>query len=275
MIGIEDGLLPLTEVRERLGLVTQTYAGIQEIPVDRIVGSLDRTVDFDRDFRPRRRGLATRLRDLRRRYPRGDFPAIDVYEVGGAYFVVDGHHRVALARELGSEFIDAEVIGLTTEFELPDTVDALTLVHTEQHARMMRESGLAEARPDARFEFLRPDAYQELARAVHAYGYRASIDAGRLLTPADIAAAWYDTEYLPAVAAIHAAGLHRRYEYKTDADLFLWVEGKRRSLLPMAPHTSWTDAARAALGEFHGPLTRRRLVRQRRSPLPRKPAAAT
>jgi hypothetical protein len=47
------GLLPLGEVRGRLGLVTHPYAGIQSIRVDQILGSLDRTVDFERDFRPR------------------------------------------------------------------------------------------------------------------------------------------------------------------------------------------------------------------------------
>ena len=43
-------LLGLDEVRDRLRVVGQTYAGIQPIPVARIVGSLDRTADFDRSF---------------------------------------------------------------------------------------------------------------------------------------------------------------------------------------------------------------------------------
>jgi hypothetical protein len=262
-------LLPLHEVQQRLGLMTQTYAGVQTIRVDRIIGSLDRTVDFDRDFRPRSPGLARRLEELRRRYPDGDFPAISVYEVGGAYFVVDGHHRVALSRALGRDYIDAEVIRLDTEYELGDGVDILTLIHTDQQRRFMRESGL-EIRPDARFEFLRPDAYAELLAKVHAFGYRRSVQVGRLLSKAEIASEWYDSEYLPAVAAIHEVGLHRRYTYKTDADLFLWVDSKRRSLQPLRPGTTWLEAARAAAGEFHGPLTQRRLTRQRRQPLARR-----
>ena len=265
-------LLPLGEVRQRLGAVTQSYTGVQPISVDRIVGSLDRTVDFDRDFRPRRPGLAERLKNLRRQYPNGDFPAINVYEVGGAFFVVDGHHRVALSRELGREFIDAEVIRLDTEYALEGTIDVLTLVHTDQQRRFMNESGLAEKCPDARFELLRPDAYGELLANVHAFGYRRSLEAGRLLTKLEIARRWYDEEYQPAVDAIHAVGLDRRYGWKTDADLFLWVDGKRRSMEPMRPGTSWREAARAAAGEFHGPLTQHRLTRQRRRPLRRRGA---
>jgi hypothetical protein len=264
------GLLSLGDVRRALGLVRQTYAGVRPIPVDRIVGSLDRTVDFDRDFRPRTRGLAERLRTLRRRFPDGDFPAISVYEVGGAFFVVDGHHRVALSRELGRQYIDAEIVRLETEYELGDEVDVLTLVHTEQQRRFMHESGLDQVIPDARFELLRPDAYDELLANVHAFGYRRSRESGRLLSPAEMATAWYELQYQPAVAAIHEIGLDRRYPYKTDADLFLWVDGKRRALEPMRPGTNWLEAARAAAGEFHGPLTRRRYTRQRRRPLPQR-----
>jgi hypothetical protein len=264
-------LLPLGEVRQRLGLVSESYGGLQTIPVERIVGSLDRTVDFDRDFRPLRprRDLRDRLRFLQRQYPNGDFPPISVYEVGGAFFVVDGHHRVALSRERGAEFIDAEVTRLSTEYELGEAIDVLTLVHTEQQGRFLRATGLDEVRPDARFELLRPDAYSELLNKVQAFGYRRSIAAGRLLEPAEIGAEWYDTEYLPAVSAIHEVGLDRRYTYKTDADLYLWVDNKRRQLEPMRRDVTWLEAAQAAAGEFHGPLTRRRLVRQRRRPLRR------
>jgi hypothetical protein len=253
--------------------VNQTYLGVQTIRVDRIVGTLDRTVDFNRDFRPRNRQLATRLDGLRQTFPYGDFPAINVYEVGGAYFVVDGHHRVALAREMRAEYIDAEVIRLDTQYELDDGVDVLTLIHTDQHRRFLRESGLDEIDPDARFELLRPDAYAELLAKVHAFGYRRSLEAGRLLSKAEIARDWYETEYLPAVEAIHEVGLDRRYTYKTDADLYLWVEGKRRALEPMRPDVSWRQAAEAAAGEFHGPLTERRLTRNRRRPLSRRSAA--
>ena len=262
-----QGLLPFGEVQRRLGLVNQSYSGIRAIPVDRIVGTLDRTVDFDGDFRPRSPRLSERLRNLREAYPTGDFPAISVYEVGGAFFVVDGHHRVALSRELGREFIDAEIIKVATEFDLADDVDVLTLIHTQEHQRFLRESGLDLARPDARFEFLRPDAYAALLAIVQAFAYRESRRAGRLLDPSETAAAWYDTEYLPAVEAIHAVGLDRRYGYKTDADLFVWVEGRRRSLEPMLRDVSWLQAAQAAAGEWHGPLTRRRLTNQKRTPL--------
>jgi hypothetical protein len=57
-------------------------------------------------------------------------PAIDVFEVGGAYFVEDGHHRVALARERGADSIDAEVTRLQTDYEIRPDVDVCQLIHT-------------------------------------------------------------------------------------------------------------------------------------------------
>ena len=267
-----NGLLPFAEVQRRLGLTSQSYSGVRPIQVDRIVGTLDRTVDFDRDFRPRTKRLSARLQSLREAYPNGEFPPISVYEVGGAFFVVDGHHRVALGRELGLRFIDADVVVLKTEFELDSDVDVLTLVHTHEHQRFLHESGLDIARPDARFELLRPDAYAALLEVVHSYAYRLSRRVGRLLEPAETAAEWYDLEYLPAVAAIHEVGLDQRYPYKTDADLFLWIAGRRRSLEPLRSNVTWLDAARAGAGEWHGPMTRRRLTGQKRTPLRKQSA---
>ncbi|HET9303577.1 MAG TPA: hypothetical protein VFO20_12440 [Propionibacteriaceae bacterium] len=58
------------------------------------------------------------MRALEAAFPNGDFPAVSVFEVGGAYFVSDGHHRVALAHERRQEFIEAEVVKLATGWEL-------------------------------------------------------------------------------------------------------------------------------------------------------------
>jgi hypothetical protein len=55
------GLIPFDEASRRPRISGQAYIGIQEIPVDRIVGSVDCSDDFGRDFRPRRRLSRSRL----------------------------------------------------------------------------------------------------------------------------------------------------------------------------------------------------------------------
>ena len=147
------GLLPLEEVQRRLKIVGQSYVGVRSVPLERIVGSVDRSADFSRDFKLRRSLSRSRLAALRAAFPDGDMPAIEVYELGGLYFVADGHHRVALAHERGVEFLDADVTRLHTNYALPPDVDVAQLVHTEQQRLLLEESGLARSRPDAVIDF--------------------------------------------------------------------------------------------------------------------------
>ncbi|GAA3641863.1 hypothetical protein [Microlunatus ginsengisoli] len=92
----------------------RSFAATQVVALSRIVGSVDRPCDFDRRFRPQRLGLSRRLAALEDAYPSGDFPPVSLFELGGLYFVSDGHHRVALAHRLGQEFVEAEVIRYAT-----------------------------------------------------------------------------------------------------------------------------------------------------------------
>src|SRR6478735_1335420 len=223
-------LLALDEVQRRLRIVGQSYAGVHPIEVARIVGSLDRSNDFDRSFRPRKSFSTQRLASLRSAFPEGDVPPIEAYEVGGAYFVSDGHHRVALALERSVEYIDAEITRLETNVEIGPDVDVRRLVHTEQQRTLMRESGLEDARPEVVIEFSRPGGYPELLELIKAHGYDLARNLGELPTAAAVATDWCDTVFLPGVAAIHREELPDVYRYKTDADLFLWVYQRRRAL---------------------------------------------
>src|SRR5690606_9341245 len=104
-------LIPYHEVRRRIKPEAESYRGIQGVPIDKIVGSVDRFQDFDRAFLPRRRNTASRWKSVDRAYYQDvTLPPVQLYKVGDVYFVKDGNHRVSVARERGVEFIDAEVI---------------------------------------------------------------------------------------------------------------------------------------------------------------------
>ncbi|MGH3014917.1 MAG: chromosome partitioning protein ParB, partial [Gaiellaceae bacterium] len=102
-------LLPLDQAIERLRPFTRRYVGIRPIPVAQIVGTDSRGSDFDRDFLPRRPDVRERWRRVEQAFPDSGFPPIVAYQLGDAYFVIDGHHRVAIARRRRMETIDAEV----------------------------------------------------------------------------------------------------------------------------------------------------------------------
>jgi hypothetical protein len=260
-------LLPLDEVRRRLRIIGQSYVGIVSIPVTQVVGSLDRTADFDRDFRARRGGSRSRMASLRAAFPDGSMPPIEAYEVGGAYFVADGHHRVALARERAADFIDAEVTRLQTNYELPAGVDVAQLVHTEQQRVLLEESGLAGARPDAVIEFSRPGGYPEMLELIKAHGYDLARRRGSLPTPEEVAEDWYESVFMPGVAAVRSEALPEMYSYKTDADLFLWVYQRRRALRVKDAETDFGAAARDARAQRVSRRVRRSILREKNRPL--------
>ena len=265
-------LIPFDEASRRLSVSGQSYLGIQEIPVERIVGSVDRSADFGRDFKPRRRLSRSRLANLRSAFGDGPMPAIDVFEVGGAYFVEDGHHRVALARERNADFIDAEVTRLRTNYEIGPDVDICQLVHTEQQRLLLDESGLSRARPDAVIEFTLLDGYTQLRDIIKAYGYELARGRGELPTPEEVGADWYDTVYLPGVEAVRRAGLFELYEswFPTDADMFLWVYQLRRDLRGHDATIDFDAAALHARDVNLGWRRKRYHLRESPRPLPRR-----
>jgi hypothetical protein len=269
-----DALLPLGEVTGRLRLVGQNYVGMRTIPIDHIVGSVDRAVDFDRVFRPRnRRDLRQRLNSLREAFADRPLPPISVYEASDLYFVNDGHHRVALAREDGAEFIDAEVTALRLSHALHPGVDLLELVHTEQNRQFMEQTGLTVHHPEAKIEFSRPIGYWELKDQIEAHAYEISAKRGEFVAMPEATADWYDNCWVGAQAAIDATGLRQRYSFKTPGDLYLWVQSKLRELRTIDRKADWTAAAACRASE---PVTKAHIEsvrRERRSPLP--PARAT
>jgi hypothetical protein len=223
-----------------------TYIGVRPIPVSKIVGTVSRTSDFDRDFLPRRAEIGERWNRVERTFAEGDFPPITVYELDGFYFVVDGHHRVAVARQRGVEYIDAEITRLRSRWRLPEGADIGRVIMTEQRELFMEESALARARPEAGVEFSRSQGYIELLEQIKVHGYHLMMERGEVLPREEIATDWYDRVYLPTVRAIKREGLWDLWPRATKADLFLWVSQRRRELFPEHGGMDIDQAVRAA-----------------------------
>jgi hypothetical protein len=254
----ESELLPLEEVSRRLRAFEQHYVGIRPIEVAKIVGTVDRTGEFDRDFLPRGRNVEDRWRRVEEAFPEGAFPPIQVYQVGEAYFVMDGHHRVAIARQTGMLTIDAEITELRSRWKLPADADLGRIIHAEQERIFMEESGLERARPEARVEFTRPQGYVQLLDNVKVHGYHLVQERGEVLPPEAIAGDWYDRVYRAAVEAIRREGLFELYPRATEGDLFLWVYQRLLELFPECGGVGYEDAIRAGKGESapHGRIRR-------------------
>jgi len=91
------------------GLQARRMKGIHCIPVNKIVGTIHRSDDFDRDFRPLKLHLRDRWVTALLQLKTDAWQPIRVHKVGDSYFVKDGHHQVSVAKSAGVMFIDAEV----------------------------------------------------------------------------------------------------------------------------------------------------------------------
>jgi hypothetical protein len=200
-------LLLLDDIRSRLRTRGERFLGLREIEVGHIVGTVDRCCDFDRCFHALRGDLATRVGAVARAFPDGAFPPIDAVKVDHAYFVLDGHKRVAAARRSGVEIIDANV----TEVAVPYPIDAATqaadvaLLGAED--RFLGESGLERGRAGVRIACLSQRSYAELLLAVKAHGYDLMRARQGFVPAEEVAAHWYECDYGPTIAAARDAGV--------------------------------------------------------------------
>ena len=108
LFGRSNALSAFSEVLPCLS-PDRRYAGVQNIRLDQITGSVGRAADFDQDFRPLKTHLRERWVSNYLYMEGGSLEAILVYQVGDTYYVEDGHHRVSVARATGRIYIEAEV----------------------------------------------------------------------------------------------------------------------------------------------------------------------
>jgi hypothetical protein len=103
-------LLSFDDVRRVLRANNRHHLGRRVVEVEKIVGSVGRWGEFDRSFLPLRASMAHRWKRIDRALHRSeDLPPVDLYKLGDAYFVLDGHHRVSVARYHGVPTVEAEV----------------------------------------------------------------------------------------------------------------------------------------------------------------------
>ena len=132
-------LLSFEKIRSALRLDQKLYRGMQEIPLDHIQGSVGRFDDFTAGFLPLKEYMEKRWEQVDVAMIQGKTPPIDLYQVGQVYFVLDGNHRVSVARQRGHAAIEAYVWEFPTpvEFTADANIDDL-LIEAEQAAFLDR-----------------------------------------------------------------------------------------------------------------------------------------
>jgi hypothetical protein len=234
-------ILPFEEVVEALGRVDEHDAGLRVIPIENIVGTVDRTHDFDREFRPTSSRVRARWERIATAQRRGEaMPPISVYQVGEVYFVRDGHHRVSVACALGHKDIDAYVTEVRTRVGAGREITLADLPH-KGHERLFEERVPLAPEARARIELRDPWDYGGLAESVEAWGFRSMQGPGVLWDRGEVAARWFAQEYVPVVEMLGEAGL---LGTGTETEGYMRVACERYRLL--RTH-EWSDTVVARL----------------------------
>lgn len=222
-------LLSFDEVVEKLRLKQSIYRGLQEIPLDQIVGSTGRYEDFTRHFLPRTGSSRDkeRWRNIYTLAVTGKgFPPIDVYKIDQVYFVKDGNHRVSVARDLGWKTIQGHVTELPSPISLEADVEPDELLLKSECAYFLEKTQLDKTRPDSTqyLDFTEPGGYQRLLK--HIELQRCILqkeNPDRHLTLPEAAAAWYDNVYLPIIEAVRQADVIKNFPNRLESDLYVWL----------------------------------------------------
>ena len=220
--------LSFQEVVDALGMVNEVSLGLKVIPVDQIVGSVDKVRDFDPKFRPRTGRNRQRFERIAQAARRGEpLPPIDVYQIGEMYFVRDGHHRVSVHRALELPTIEADVRLVRTLVEPDDVHSHSDLAARELRRLFMQRVPLGTA--DRRELLLSdPEHYPWLAEMVEAWAARLMFVEGQAMDRADAAKRWYAEEFVPVVTMIRDGDLMEKGE--TPADAYVRAAGERYSI---------------------------------------------
>jgi hypothetical protein len=217
-------LLSYKEVQEKLHLQGGIYRGLQDIPLDKIVGSVGRYREFSRTFLPRTNADWQRWARVKALMEgMTGLPPIEVFQVGDIYFVKDGNHRVSVARDIGAKTIQAHV----TECKSPVPLDASTtpedLIIKADYADFLGRTHLDKLRPEQRIEFTVLGRYQDLLAHIGAHQHYLGQRLGQPVPWEEAVTGWYDNVYLPLVRLIREKGLLKEFPHRTEADLYAWV----------------------------------------------------
>lgn len=239
--GKRNNLLSYDEVKEKLRIGGPIYRGVKTVRVDQIIGSLNRYHEFDSAFLPKEDQLAARWQKVDRAfYEDIHLPPVVLYKVGEIYFVVDGHHRVSVAREQGQIFIEAEVRECATRINITPDIRPEDLEMLGSKVDFLERSALDRTRPNADITLTIPDGYDRMLEHIAVHKYFMGLDFKRDISEQEAVEHWYDTVYMPIVNVVRESSILEEFPDKTEGDLYLWTLDHQHYLseeegLPLQP----------------------------------------
>ena len=198
--------------------------GIRTVPLNRIVGSVGRYKDFDSRFRLKQSVPSERLEWVKKAMREGrNLGPVKLYEIKDEFYVLDGNHRIAAAKELGHD----EILAHIEEF-IPSKDTLQNILYRERalfadHTGLPAEINLTEVN---QYAYL----LEQIAEHQH-YLQKAGEDGASF---ENAALDWFKTIYRPLCTIIKRSRLVESFPERTIDDLFAyitfhqWKEGRKR-----------------------------------------------
>jgi hypothetical protein len=226
-------LIPFEEVKTRLHLAQKLNRGLQEIELTRIRGSVGRYKDFTLAFLPRQNHMKNRWKRVHAVFLNQGTPPIEVYQVGDAYFVIDGNHRVSIARQEGMKTIPATVTEYITPVGLSAEADLDEVILKAEYAEFLKKTKIDRLRPELEVIFTNPGNYQKLECLIEIFYEELKIRYKEEVAYIDAVLLWFDLIYAPAINEIKQSNTLKRFPRRTEADLFIWMWKHQKKLVRM------------------------------------------
>jgi hypothetical protein len=249
--GQPSTLLSYDEIKEKLHIGGPIYRGVKTVRLDQIAGSLNRYHEFDRVFLPASDKLAQRWQRVSSAfYEDISLPPVVLYKVGQVYFVVDGHHRVSVAREQGQLYIEGEVRECATRVNITPNIKPEDLEILENKVHFLERTSLDSLKPDANIKLTIPDGFDRMLEHIAVHRYFMGLDWKRDISEEEAIAHWYDNVYMPVINVIRDTDILQEFPAKTEGDLYLWVLDHQRFLVEQGETLEPPeDAARTFIGD--------------------------
>jgi DNA-binding Lrp family transcriptional regulator len=209
----EGHVKSFNEAQEKEGAFDMRDLGLQRVPVERIVGSVGRYQDFDTKFRMKKSHSQERLDSVRRFMQEGKpLPPVRLYQIKEEYYVLDGNHRIAVAKEFGYSEMDAQVI----EFFASEK----TLAHMLKNERLAFRERTSLPGP---IDLTEVGQYGHLVEQIERHQRHTANIEGRPLSFQNAAEEWYRTIYSPLVTIIQKTSLLKAFPKRSAADLYAFI----------------------------------------------------
>ncbi|MDM8521000.1 hypothetical protein QUF64_13205 [Anaerolineales bacterium HSG6] len=216
-------LLPFEMVRTQLKLENKQYQGLQEVSLDQIVGSVNRSEDFTRTFSPRNNAIQNRWQEVDTLVDTIGLPPIELYQVSQIYFVNDGHHRVSVMRQQMAEVIEAEVWKYSSRVPLWPDDSRKDIKIRREYLEFLERTQLDQHRPQANIILTMPGRYWLFEEEIAIHRYYLGLAEQRDPTFTEAMLHWYDTLYHALTKQLQADDIATYFPGRTEADIALHI----------------------------------------------------